>query len=199
MRDADGHTRHEQYSDSLVVPLPGQPLNPSHLLNKAVCNVITSLIYARRFEYGDPQLTKLLKMLEENMGENTGLFPEVGGSGQPTEPHLCCPSSLRKLCAKAMGEAFWESTAGGKAWTLTNLQRWGLGGMDKVRVSRKGENLCPLSTGKPHKPVLSKVGYSFCSPWAVRAQRLEQRRRQVMGGDKEALCPLWKGLESETG
>ncbi|XP_059104068.1 cytochrome P450 2D3-like isoform X3 [Peromyscus eremicus] len=55
----------------------GKPLNPSHLLNKAVCNVITSLIYARRFEYGDPQFTKLLKMLDENMGENTGLFPEV--------------------------------------------------------------------------------------------------------------------------
>ncbi|XP_006980354.2 cytochrome P450 2D3-like [Peromyscus maniculatus bairdii] len=55
----------------------GQPLNPSHLLNKAVCNVITSLIYARRFEYGDPQFTELLKILEENMGENTGLFPEI--------------------------------------------------------------------------------------------------------------------------
>ncbi|XP_052603440.1 cytochrome P450 2D3-like isoform X2 [Peromyscus californicus insignis] len=55
----------------------GKPLNPSKLLNKAVCNVITSLIYAQRFEYGDPQFTKLLKILEENMGENTGLFPEV--------------------------------------------------------------------------------------------------------------------------
>ncbi|XP_059103286.1 cytochrome P450 2D3-like isoform X2 [Peromyscus eremicus] len=55
----------------------GKPLNPSHLLNKAVCNVITSLIYARRFEYGDPQFTKLLEKLDENMGENTGLFPEV--------------------------------------------------------------------------------------------------------------------------
>ncbi|XP_036064536.1 cytochrome P450 2D3-like isoform X3 [Onychomys torridus] len=55
----------------------GKPLNPSHLLNKAVCNVITSLIYAQRFEYGDVELTKMVKMLEENMGENTGLFPEV--------------------------------------------------------------------------------------------------------------------------
>ncbi|KAL6092407.1 hypothetical protein STEG23_031765 [Scotinomys teguina] len=55
----------------------GYPLNPSNLLNKAVCNVITSLIYARRFDYEDPQFNKLLKTIEENMGENTGLLPEV--------------------------------------------------------------------------------------------------------------------------
>ncbi|XP_051016041.1 cytochrome P450 2D3-like [Acomys russatus] len=47
------------------------------LLNKAVCNVIASLIYARRFEYGDPSLINMLTTLEENMGENTGLLPEV--------------------------------------------------------------------------------------------------------------------------
>ncbi|XP_021010870.1 cytochrome P450 2D3 [Mus caroli] len=55
----------------------GAPLDPYTLLNKAVCNVIASLIYARRFEYGDPDFIKMLKILKENMGENTGLFPEV--------------------------------------------------------------------------------------------------------------------------
>ncbi|XP_021072406.1 cytochrome P450 2D3 isoform X1 [Mus pahari] len=55
----------------------GSPLDPYTLLNKAVCNVIASLIYARRFEYGDPDFIKVLKVLKENMGENTGLFPEV--------------------------------------------------------------------------------------------------------------------------
>uniref|UniRef100_A0A8C6MX92 Cytochrome P450 n=1 Tax=Mus spicilegus TaxID=10103 RepID=A0A8C6MX92_MUSSI len=55
----------------------GSPLDPYTLLNKAVCNVIASLIYARRFEYGDPDFIKMLKILKENMGENTGLFPEV--------------------------------------------------------------------------------------------------------------------------
>lgn len=39
--------------------------------------MIASLIYARRFEYGDPDFIKMLKILKENMGENTGLFPEV--------------------------------------------------------------------------------------------------------------------------
>ncbi|XP_052016278.1 cytochrome P450 2D3 isoform X1 [Apodemus sylvaticus] len=55
----------------------GSPLNPYPLLNKAVCNVIASLIYARRFEYEDPDFIEMLKVLKENMGENTGLFPEV--------------------------------------------------------------------------------------------------------------------------
>ena len=45
-----------------------------------MCNVIVSLIYAHRFEYGDPDFIKMLKILKENMGENTGLFPEVGDS-----------------------------------------------------------------------------------------------------------------------
>lgn len=51
----------EQYSDYLVSPLAGRPFNPSTLLNKAVCNVITSLIFACRFEYEDPYLTRVLK------------------------------------------------------------------------------------------------------------------------------------------
>ncbi|EDL04494.1 mCG142680 [Mus musculus] len=55
----------------------GSPLNPYPLLDKAVCNVIVSLIYAHRFEYGDPDFIKMLKVLKENMGENIGLFSEV--------------------------------------------------------------------------------------------------------------------------
>ncbi|XP_005354514.1 cytochrome P450 2D3-like [Microtus ochrogaster] len=55
----------------------GQPFNPHSLLNKAACNVISSLIYARRFEYGDTHFTNMLKTLDDNMGENTGLIPEV--------------------------------------------------------------------------------------------------------------------------
>ncbi|XP_021072463.2 cytochrome P450 2D3-like isoform X3 [Mus pahari] len=55
----------------------GSPLNPYPLLDKAVCNVIVSLIYGHRFEYGDPDFIKMLKVLKENMGENIGLFPEV--------------------------------------------------------------------------------------------------------------------------
>ncbi|XP_008843062.1 cytochrome P450 2D20-like [Nannospalax galili] len=55
----------------------GHPFKPNTLLNKATCNVIASLVYARRFDYDDPFLNKMLKTLEESMGQNTGLIPEV--------------------------------------------------------------------------------------------------------------------------
>ncbi|GAB1299663.1 Cytochrome P450 [Apodemus speciosus] len=54
----------------------GSPLNPYPLLDKAIYHVIASLIFAHRFEDGDPDFIKMLKVLKENMGENTGLFPE---------------------------------------------------------------------------------------------------------------------------
>ena len=37
----------------------GQPINPNTMLNNAVCNVIASLIFARRFEYEDPYLIRM--------------------------------------------------------------------------------------------------------------------------------------------
>ncbi|XP_073940700.1 cytochrome P450 2D17-like [Castor canadensis] len=55
----------------------GRPFRPNALLNKAVCNVIASLIYALRFEYDDPRLVKLLDLLEENMKEESGILPEL--------------------------------------------------------------------------------------------------------------------------
>ncbi|KAM5288555.1 cytochrome P450 2D17-like isoform 1-T1 [Ctenodactylus gundi] len=55
----------------------GHPFSPSALLNKAVCNVIASLIYARRFEYDDALLARMLDLLEDAMKEETGFVPEV--------------------------------------------------------------------------------------------------------------------------
>ncbi|CAO2601470.1 Cytochrome P450 2D27 [Lemmus lemmus] len=55
----------------------GQPFNPTALLNKGACNVISSLIYAQRFEYEDPFLNRLIKMLQESFGEDTGFIAEV--------------------------------------------------------------------------------------------------------------------------
>lgn len=137
-----GTGRHEQYGDLLTSLLPGQPFNPRSILNKAACNVISSLIYARRFEYGDTHFTNMLNTLEENMGENTGLVPEVGGSGQSAEPHLCCPSSQGKLCVKAVRDAFWESAAGGKTWTLAHLRQQ-TGRMDQTQGFLKGREPVP--------------------------------------------------------
>lgn len=89
MRGAEGTGRQEHYSDLLASPHPGCPFNPSTLLNKSVCNVIASLIFARRFEYEDPDLTKMLKHLGESLKEVSGIIPEVGGSEKPAEPLLC--------------------------------------------------------------------------------------------------------------
>ena len=64
------------------------------MLDKAVCNVIASLIFARRFEYEDPYFIRMLKVLEESLTEVSGFIPEVRGTRLPTEPLLYCPSSL---------------------------------------------------------------------------------------------------------
>ncbi|XP_028645825.1 cytochrome P450 2D10-like isoform X1 [Grammomys surdaster] len=55
----------------------GRSINPNTMLNKAVCNVIASLIFARRFEYEDPYLIRMLTVLEESFTEISGFMPEV--------------------------------------------------------------------------------------------------------------------------
>ncbi|XP_077654803.1 cytochrome P450 2D4-like isoform X3 [Urocitellus parryii] len=55
----------------------GCPFNPMSLLKRAVCNVISSLIYARRFEYDDQRLAKILDLLEDTLKEDSGLLPMV--------------------------------------------------------------------------------------------------------------------------
>ena len=68
---------YERRHDLLASLLLGQAFNPTTLLNKGVCNVISSLIYAQRFEYEDPFLNRLLKTLEESFGEDTNFTAEV--------------------------------------------------------------------------------------------------------------------------
>ncbi|VTJ70421.1 Hypothetical predicted protein [Marmota monax] len=53
------------------------PFSPKTLLNRAVCNVISSLIYAPRFEYDDQRLAKILHLLEDALKEHFGLVPMV--------------------------------------------------------------------------------------------------------------------------
>ncbi|XP_057647823.1 cytochrome P450 2D20 [Chionomys nivalis] len=55
----------------------GQAFNPTTLLNKGVCNVISSLIYAHRFEYEDPFFNGLIKTLQESFGEDTSFIAEL--------------------------------------------------------------------------------------------------------------------------
>lgn len=69
-------------------PLLGRPFSPNALLNKAVSNVISSLIYGRRFEYEDPRFLKLLDLMEEGLKEESGLLRQVGESCAPPPPPL---------------------------------------------------------------------------------------------------------------
>ncbi|XP_052016277.1 cytochrome P450 2D3-like isoform X2 [Apodemus sylvaticus] len=55
----------------------GSPLNPYALLDKALCNVIASLVFAHRFEDGDPDMIKMLKVLNKSMGKRIGFIAEV--------------------------------------------------------------------------------------------------------------------------
>lgn len=73
------------------------------MLNKALCNVIASLIFARRFEYEDPNLIRMMTLVEDSLTEVSGFIPEVGGSGQPTEPLVCRLSSLGEDVCQGCG------------------------------------------------------------------------------------------------
>ncbi|KAM7115304.1 cytochrome P450 2D6 [Molossus nigricans] len=55
----------------------GRPFSPRVLLNKAVGNVITSLVFGRRFEYTDPLFLKLLAILEEGLKEESSTLRQV--------------------------------------------------------------------------------------------------------------------------
>ncbi|KAM5289160.1 uncharacterized protein ACOB6Z_001517 [Ctenodactylus gundi] len=55
----------------------GHPFSPNILLKKAVCNAIASLIYARRFEYNDPLLIRILDLLEEDLKDESGFVFEL--------------------------------------------------------------------------------------------------------------------------
>ncbi|XP_004610607.2 cytochrome P450 2D17-like [Sorex araneus] len=55
----------------------GRPFSPRLLLNKAVSNVISSLIYACRFEYGDPRIIKMLELMDTALGEQSGFLAQI--------------------------------------------------------------------------------------------------------------------------
>lgn len=55
-----------------VVLLSGEPFDTTKPVNRAVSNIICSLVYGYRFEYGDSEFTSLV--------DRTNKFLEVGGS-----------------------------------------------------------------------------------------------------------------------
>ncbi|KAM7317406.1 hypothetical protein ACRRTK_023708 [Alexandromys fortis] len=52
----------------------GHPFSPNALLDKAVCNVIASLLYACRFEYDDRRFIRLLNLLKDTIDQESGFL-----------------------------------------------------------------------------------------------------------------------------
>ncbi|XP_037053590.1 cytochrome P450 2D28-like [Peromyscus leucopus] len=69
--DEAGHLR-DAFADQA-----GRPFNPNAILDKATCNVISSLIFARRFEYEDPYLIRMLELLKGGLTDVFGFIPQV--------------------------------------------------------------------------------------------------------------------------
>ncbi|KAF6339719.1 hypothetical protein mRhiFer1_008002 [Rhinolophus ferrumequinum] len=65
----------------------GNPFNPDALLNKAVSNVIASLIYGFRFEYNNPRFLKLLDLMDNALKEESGFLHQVL-NGFPVVLHI---------------------------------------------------------------------------------------------------------------
>ncbi|XP_003202370.1 cytochrome P450 2D17 [Meleagris gallopavo] len=55
----------------------GRPFDLHLLVNNAVSNVICTITYGERFEYGDETFKKLLTLFENSLNEEIGLLPEL--------------------------------------------------------------------------------------------------------------------------
>lgn len=88
----------------LTTPLlPGRPFSPRSLLNKAVCNVIASLTQARRFEYNDLHLTRLIDLVQTMIKESSGILPMVRVSGRLWEEPLHPQGGQGEWCYRKKG------------------------------------------------------------------------------------------------
>lgn len=58
-------------------PFLGRPFDLRFLVNNAVCNVICTTVYGKRFNYGDETFKKLLHLFEEFLKEDTGFLTQV--------------------------------------------------------------------------------------------------------------------------
>ncbi|NP_001182486.1 cytochrome P450 2D49 [Gallus gallus] len=55
----------------------GHPFDPRFLVNNAVCNVICTITYGERFDYGDKTFKKLLTLFENSLNEEAGFLPQL--------------------------------------------------------------------------------------------------------------------------
>ncbi|KAM4022746.1 cytochrome P450 2D15-like isoform 2-T2 [Anomaloglossus baeobatrachus] len=57
--------------------LKGKPFDPHFLLNTAVSNIISSIVFGDRFEYDDGKFNKLLRVFEDALKAESGFFAQV--------------------------------------------------------------------------------------------------------------------------
>lgn len=56
---------------------PGTPFNPHQLLDNAVSNIICSLVFGKRYSYGDPEFLRLLELFNDNFRIMSSRWGEV--------------------------------------------------------------------------------------------------------------------------
>lgn len=55
----------------------GRPFDLRFLVNNAVCNMICSIIYGGRFDYGDEVFRKMVALFENSLSEEAGFLTQV--------------------------------------------------------------------------------------------------------------------------
>ncbi|NWS16813.1 CP2D3 protein, partial [Pachyramphus minor] len=55
----------------------GHSFNAHVPINNAVCNVICTIVFGDRFDYGDETFHKLMRLFENSLNEETGFLPEL--------------------------------------------------------------------------------------------------------------------------
>ena len=60
-------TEAEHYIENFIIPNLGRPFSLSHNLHQATANIISQLLFSRRFEYDDEKFNTLISALDESL------------------------------------------------------------------------------------------------------------------------------------
>ncbi|XP_063746919.1 cytochrome P450 2J6-like [Eleginops maclovinus] len=63
-----------------IKSLNGKPFNPHLLMNKAISNIICSLVFGHRFEYGDEKFTKLMRWFDKGLKIEGSIWAQLYNS-----------------------------------------------------------------------------------------------------------------------
>lgn len=58
-------------------PFSGKSFDIHVLINNAVCNMICTIVFGDRFDYGDETFNKLSQLFQNSLDEETGFLPQV--------------------------------------------------------------------------------------------------------------------------